>query len=179
MIQLFSAGLVTSIGAFITANYASATDGLDAVAVYIDPEFEDDKSETYNRLLAKQNFSAVIWNEAVENDPLRPLGHQKFRYSCNLSFVRKSANQWDASNRRNRVLRGTTAAPLMNSLHALVANYSAYLRENRLLNGSDYVSFSQEIVNMNAPIIVGDFATVTCEVRALSIQSTTISVTPV
>lgn len=179
MIQNITAGLVTSIGAFITANYATATDGLDSLAVYIDPEFDDGNADKYSRLLAKSNFSCVIWAEEVENDPLHPLGHQKFRYACNLTFVRKSANQWDASNRRNRVLRGTTAAPLMNSLHALAVNYSSYLRENRLTSSGDYVSFSQEVTSIAKAVTVGDFLSVTCAIKALSIQSTTLSITPV
>ena len=179
MIHKITAGLVTSLGAFITANYATATDGLDSLAVYIDPEFDEGNAEKYSRLMAKSNFSCMIWSEEVENDPLRPLGHQKLRYACNLTFVRKSANQWDAANRRNRVLRGTSAAPLMNSLHELAVNYSAYLRENRLTYGLDYVSFSQEITSVAKPVIVGDFVSVTCAVKALSIQSTTISITPV
>lgn len=181
MITRVTNGLYKALAAFLTANYSSGNDALSSSPVYINPtpEFDPTDAESYAHVLKSGNVSFVIWNTETTPREDYPTGYYSFEYSANLTVVRKSANAWDAANRLNRVVRGSSAAPYMNSIQNVMMNFAAYLQENKLNDGSGLVTFWQKMGEIQSPIVAGDFISITGNVTALAMYSTTLSVTPV
>lgn len=181
MITRVTNGLYKSIYAFITAYYSSGNDSLANAPIYTNPtpEFEPDNLESYQKLLSSANFSVVIHNPELSNRDDHPVGFVNFIYEADVTFVRKSANAWDVTNRRNRVVRGNSSAPYMNSLGDLVMNFQAYTQKNKWDDGSGVVTFWQRLERIQAPKQVGDFISITGSMRAMGQYSTTLSITPV
>ena len=180
MISRMTNGVLKLVRNFCTTHYTGATDGLASAPIYIDPEFDVTDDKKYARLLAAGNASFVIWEQSLTNDiDNSPTGYLRLHYTCKITLVTKSANQWDATNKLNRIQQGSTAAPLRNSVPAVLANLAAYAHQNRLNDGSGEVSFIQNVTDIEAPVSLGDFISYTANFEAKHMFSSTISVTPV
>lgn len=180
MINRMTVGVKAALTAFCTANYSTASDGLNSIPTYLYEEFDPTDKETYTKLLANANVSAVIWNVECTNDfSNSPTGYIRILYTCKLTIVAKSANQWDTANRLNRVQQGSASNPAKNSLHNFLINFMGYFHQNKLNDGSGVVSFIQNITDIEQPVFVGDFISFTANIEAKHMFSTTISVTPV
>jgi hypothetical protein len=173
-------GVQNGLVIFINTYYASGNDILTKEFVYRDPLFDPNDTNTFSHLNASENVSFVLWDVSDEHTEDYPVGMLRIRYSCNISLVRKSANQWDVSNKRNRVLSGSTVAPYMNSSQEIMVNLASFFQQNKLTDDTSVqVSFWQRITRIEAPIIHKDFVVVTGRFEALSMQSNTLSITPV
>lgn len=180
MVTRMTNGVKKLLETFTSVHYATATDGLATIPIYRMPSFDLNDKEAYTKLLSNANVAAVIWGAQTVNDNNNsPTGYIRILYACNLTIVSKSANQWDATNKLNRVEQGETSGPKKNSIPVFLMNFQGYLHQNRLNDGSGDVSFVQNVLTISEPIAFGDFISYTAEIEAKHMFSTTLSVTPV
>lgn len=179
MIILTYDALAELVNSFLSANYSTGTDINTSTPIYFDELFDPRIVDSFSRLKKSAGYSVVINGESWTNLTEHPHSHLKKELTANIHFVYSTGNMWDTANRWVRVLAGSVAAPLMNSMQGVVGNFEKHVRTTHIDKNS-VTSYWQDIVNISTPIVHdGKWVVTTCELRALFMESKTITVTPV
>lgn len=169
----------THIDDFLRVHYTSGTDINTDTDIYTIHDFDPQDRNSYKPLLNEPNYSVVIHDWSVNNLLEHPHSHLKIEFNCSITFVSKNAAAWDKSNEIHYVYSGSSATPAINPVTSITLNYAKYTRANHIVKDT-LSSYWEDVTSIEYGQRVGEYwFPTTCRLRALFMESKTISVTPV